>query len=82
MSMEPDISSNAACVNSPRFDFNTRKLLMMPAVVMVSSLPVDAFSPETSAIPRAFSPSSLSAYFSSGCQVMKNPRISFSAANR
>jgi len=45
---------------------------------MFSSLLVDLFMPLMSSVESALKSSSFSLYFSSGCPVMKNPRISFS----
>src|SRR5260370_73425 len=77
------MSSSAACAhNSPLLDFATRSPEIKPAVVMFSSLAVDFFMPAISSVESAFRSASFSLYFSIGCPVIKNPRISFSAASR
>src|SRR5258708_39675003 len=55
---------------------------MIPAVHRFSSFPVDDFIAASSAVESARKSSSFSRYLSSGCPVIKKPRISFSLARR
>src|SRR5215469_6007385 len=77
-----NVFERALRVKSPFFDFSTRRLVTMPAVVRFSSLLVEDFMAHRSSTESAPKSSSFSRYFSSGCPVMKKPRISFSKARR